>query len=898
MNNYEYILIGDFELPLISLLPDNNLLKIVLANNVSEGVLRNLDFSRFDLYNAYGTKMSTYEGYSTIYNYSGNLLQLSNDGSIYVEPKRYQYIQLDSEGSIDVQQLSIDGNILSISLVYSIDINRLINKTITHYSTTNDELGKYVGFNTVYNVIGKTVQLSNDGSVYEKPRQYQYIKLDSGEIIDITEISADNHVLTITFVNNEDNIAAKLINNTITYYSPTNEEINKYIGFNTVYRINEKIVQLSNNESVYVAPREHSYIKLDSGEILDITDIQVNDNILTIIFTNENIDVANLVNNSIAHYSNFHQLISQYDGFDTIYKIYGDTVQLSNDGSVYIEPRQYPYIVINDDESFDVSYVQKDNHVIMVALVDDIDIVDKLVNNDFVLYSNENEKICEYIGYNTLYHVEGSVVYLSDDGTVFPREHSFIIVDRGEMIDVMNVMVDGGILTISLVDDINPEYLIGDSITYYAPNRKKICEFNGFNTIYRINGRDVQMSNDGSVYVEPKDYKYIQIDHGDTINIYNLVDNGKYITVNCVNGSISFDDNIIGEDVVLYSEIDQEIGQYYVYQTEGASLSLSIDKPKQYQHISADQIGDIEIVNITAEGNLLSIECVEENEGLAENLIEKEITVYSTIDIEINKYSGFDTVYQIDNNTIYLSNDGSIAPRDNKCIITSDKEVIDIQSYSIYRNLMDIILLDEDDAVAEKLIAGDFTINDEMGYVIGRYSEYNTIYRINGTAIQLSKDGSVYDPVVERVKELEKAKEEKIESISDSCFFTINYGFFVEIQGEQKHFNFTTEDQQNIKTAFDLAFTTKMSVPYHADGEDCKLYTPEEITRIYIAGQLHVTHHQTYYNQLKQYINSLDNIEDVNCVQYGQRLTGIYLDTYNSIMSQTQNIINAITGVN
>ena len=84
---------------------------------------------------------------------------------------------------------------------------------------------------------------------------------------------------------------------------------------------------------------------------------------------------------------------------------------------------------------------------------------------------------------------------------------------------------------------------------------------------------------------------------------------------------------------------------------------------------------------------------------------------------------------------------------------------------------------------------------------------------------------------------------------------------------------------------------TQMSMPYHADGENCRLFTPEEITTLYVNEMTNLTHHQTYTNQMKMYINSLENKEDIESIFYGVELTGEYLDTYNMIMEQSKLVV-------
>ena len=144
-----------------------------------------------------------------------------------------------------------------------------------------------------------------------------------------------------------------------------------------------------------------------------------------------------------------------------------------------------------------------------------------------------------------------------------------------------------------------------------------------------------------------------------------------------------------------------------------------------------------------------------------------------------------------------------------------------------------------------------------------------------------------------KVVEMKKAEFQnlintKLQKLSAKCEESITNG--VEYNGE--HFSYTLTDQNNISNTFQLAMSTGLYVPYHADGQDCRLYSKEEIMSIYFAQETNVTHHTTYYNQLKQYILTLTTEEEINAVEYGQELTGTYLETYNKIMEQASIIAN------
>ena len=201
-------------------------------------------------------------------------------------------------------------------------------------------------------------------------------------------------------------------------------------------------------------------------------------------------------------------------------------------------------------------------------------------------------------------------------------------------------------------------------------------------------------------------------------------------------------------------------------------------------------------------------------------------------------------------------------------------------------------------------IVGDFP-PQQSGFTLSRidqndnwdYSSYTTIYRELDNGVQFSNDGSVYvEPVIPEPPEptLEEVKISKINELSNICNQQIIQGVDIEVNGETGHFSYDYEDQVNIKELFDLSVQTNVPMFYHADEESCKAYSTEEIITIYAALSTNKSHHITYYNQLKMYVESLENIDDVKSVVYGQELTGEYLDTYNESMAQAQLVLDTL----
>lgn len=135
-------------------------------------------------------------------------------------------------------------------------------------------------------------------------------------------------------------------------------------------------------------------------------------------------------------------------------------------------------------------------------------------------------------------------------------------------------------------------------------------------------------------------------------------------------------------------------------------------------------------------------------------------------------------------------------------------------------------------------------------------------------------------------------KEIKISECNRLCSVYITNG----VTYNDEHFSYSSVDQNNILNLVQMALATGMDIPYHADGQSCKMYSSEDIIGIYIALESNLTAQTTYCNQLKQYINSLTD-EEAKSVEYGQELTGKYLDTYNMIMANSEKIIKKFIGL-
>ena len=214
----------------------------------------------------------------------------------------------------------------------------------------------------------------------------------------------------------------------------------------------------------------------------------------------------------------------------------------------------------------------------------------------------------------------------------------------------------------------------------------------------------------------------------------------------------------------------------------------------------------------------------------------------------------------------------------------------------------DVIKIESEKAIPNEIITNGFAIINEFNdSIMADYSDYETIYvESTDNAYYLSTGDKYVEPTPENpeptepiIETLENIKTNKISELNTICNKMITSGVDVEIDGKTEHFSYTIEDQANIDDIAQMAKSTNMEQSYHCDNGSCKLYTVEEITKIYMTQKMNKAHNITYANQLKLYVKSLKEKAEVESIAYGQDLTGEYLNTYNTIMEHEQSVAKA-----
>lgn len=124
---------------------------------------------------------------------------------------------------------------------------------------------------------------------------------------------------------------------------------------------------------------------------------------------------------------------------------------------------------------------------------------------------------------------------------------------------------------------------------------------------------------------------------------------------------------------------------------------------------------------------------------------------------------------------------------------------------------------------------------------------------------------------------IQHIKDKKISEMSKMCNAVITKGFDTALEdGEIHHFSLTTQDQLNLITLQAMIQSGQSLVPYHADNESCRFFSAADIQTVLTGATNHITYHVSYFNALKGYVNSLDDIKKVDAIKYGEEIPKEY----------------------
>ena len=183
-----------------------------------------------------------------------------------------------------------------------------------------------------------------------------------------------------------------------------------------------------------------------------------------------------------------------------------------------------------------------------------------------------------------------------------------------------------------------------------------------------------------------------------------------------------------------------------------------------------------------------------------------------------------------------------------------------------------------------KVLTTDTIQYENADIVVISEEEYQQLFEAidKGEEITIIESNNDYTEEIETVDPIiaitvDYLKSEKIKETSYMCNQIITNGFDIVLSDNiAYHFSLTIQDQLNLITLSTMISNGETEIPYHADGQLCKIFSAEDMTNIIQMATTFKTYHTTYFNALKNYVNSLDDIHQIAEIQYGIELPEEY----------------------
>lgn len=181
------------------------------------------------------------------------------------------------------------------------------------------------------------------------------------------------------------------------------------------------------------------------------------------------------------------------------------------------------------------------------------------------------------------------------------------------------------------------------------------------------------------------------------------------------------------------------------------------------------------------------------------------------------------------------------------------------------------------------------------------YQKFTTIYRNDSVTkkyngYQLSNDGSVYvEPEISpNPKPYNHTLDEVKESKKAEIKMKVQNEILSDVMIASYAFGYNESDMIAIRNAYEDSISSGMSVILKDSTGQTRELNEEEITDLYKKQEIKRLEKESYAQSLLDYIDGLTSKEAVNSVEYGDELTGKYLEKYNEKVSNTQSYIEKV----
>ena len=180
-----------------------------------------------------------------------------------------------------------------------------------------------------------------------------------------------------------------------------------------------------------------------------------------------------------------------------------------------------------------------------------------------------------------------------------------------------------------------------------------------------------------------------------------------------------------------------------------------------------------------------------------------------------------------------------------------------------------------------KVVTTDTIQYENADIVVISEEEYQQLFEAidKGEEIQVATEEDAYVQIeteqipIEEMVTVDFLKEQKIKEMNYMCNQIITNGFDIVLNdGNKHHFSLKIQDQINFIALSAMIQSGETIIPYHADGELCRYYSAEDISKVINFATEFKTYHTTYYNSLKAYIQSIQSKEVIHTITYGMNI--------------------------
>ncbi len=146
----------------------------------------------------------------------------------------------------------------------------------------------------------------------------------------------------------------------------------------------------------------------------------------------------------------------------------------------------------------------------------------------------------------------------------------------------------------------------------------------------------------------------------------------------------------------------------------------------------------------------------------------------------------------------------------------------------------------------------------------GEYGIYRYRYSEDGVTAKTDEALRAETDVIRR----EASRLAKLAEMGAACTSAIYAGVTV---GEA-HYSLTEHDQIELMGQQSAVLAGAAEVPYHADGELCRMYPAAEFLDVADAAVRHIFYHRTYCNHLNAWVKRAGTAEELDGITYGAAL--------------------------